>query len=72
MIELEKGAKVKVRLHTGEVVDAVYAGASTYVEKHHWILIDGFSKVMGDFRGSFAQCRLIGNPCVLVPVGVSV
>lgn len=72
MKPLTKGDPCRVRLHSGEVVEAEYDSQCTYVKEHHWVLIDGFSKVMGDFRGLFAECRFVGNPCVLVPVGVSV
>lgn len=72
MKPLSKGDHVKVRVHTGEVVEAVYDCPCTYVKKHHWVLINGFSKVMGSFCGSSAECQLIGPACDLVPVGMSV
>ena len=71
-MKLEKGAKVRVRMKDGSINEAIYDEPCTYVKKHHWVLIDGFSKVMGAFSGGFADCRLIGNPCDHLPVGVSV
>lgn len=70
MKPLSKGDTVKVRLHTGEVVEAVYDGPmdSMFCEKHHFVEINDCAMVAGKHGG----CRFVGNPCVLVPVGVSV
>ena len=72
MIKLEKGAKLKVRMKDGSIKESVYDNPCIYVEKHHWVLIDGFSKIMGDFGSGCTDCRLIGNPCGLLHEGVSV
>ena len=79
MIKLEKGAKVRVRLHTGEVVDAVYDSPDTFADKAHWVERDGwlFALVwgkppqMGDENG-WPTARFVGPPCDHLPVGVSV
>ena len=73
MIKLEKGAKAKVRLHTGEVVVGKYQfPVGQFMQKSHWVkygrrLLLACSQITDD-----ESCRFVGNPCVLVPVGVSV
>lgn len=76
-MKLEKGAKAKVRLHTGEVVEAEYEERAS-VGAHHWVLHKGKAlQTVGltvhlDKGNYFERCRFVGNPCVLMPVGVSV
>lgn len=83
MINLEKGAKVKVRLHTGEVVEAAYLephyASKVRVKKSHLVEIEGgqictagkFSPYhpLNPFMND--RVRFVGPSCVLVPVGVS-
>ena len=77
MIKLEKGAKVKVRLHTGEVVEAEYCGSANRY-KSHWVYLCG-NKSNPAIASSVPHCgyvypfvRFVGNPCVLLHEGVSV
>lgn len=71
MKPLSKGDTCRVRLHTGEVVEAVYDCACTYIKKHHWVIVGGLSKVAG-YNATITSCRFVGTACDLVPVGVSV
>lgn len=74
MIKLEKGAKVKVRLHTGEVVEAVYDGPAAF-GNHHWVEHNGkhLQTVGCSHRlNRSTACRFVGSACVHLPVGVSV
>lgn len=73
MKPLSKGDTCKVRLHTGEVVDAVYDRACV-TEKHHSVFVNGQFLIAGSIK-RFAHCRFVGPACDLVdivPVGVSV
>lgn len=76
MKPLSKGDPVKVRLHTGEVVEAVYDRNG--VSKMHWVCIYGEphlacgSKPEAADECCHASVRFVANPCVLLPVGVSV
>ncbi len=72
MIKLEKGAKVRVRLHTGEVVVGKYDEPSLVNIKNHFVRYkDDILLARGKTR-NLLHCRFVGNPCDLVPVGVSV
>jgi len=74
MIKLEKGAKVKVRLHTGEVVEAVYDEPHHQDAKRHWVDTNecGYMIAGADKPEEEVRCRFVGPSCDLVPVGVSV
>ena len=72
-MKLEKGAPVRVRLHIGEAAEAVYECFGSPDFKHHYL------RYMGDMLITVNrriikewECRFVGPPCVLVPVGVSV
>lgn len=69
MIKLEKGAKVKVRLHTGEVVVEAEYYEPSEIQKHHLVKILGgrWARI-----GRMNSSRFVGNPCDIVPVVVSV
>jgi hypothetical protein len=67
-MKLDKGAKVKVRLHTGRVAEGIYIKPSI-IEKNHLVRLPGGAvTTIGSLNGS----RFVGPPCDLVPVGVSV
>ena len=72
-MKLERGAKVRVRLHNGEVVEAVYDERAAH-GPHHWVEHEGeLMQTVGlseDIQRAGA-CRFIGPSCVLGPVGVS-
>jgi hypothetical protein len=65
------GATVRVRLHTGEVVDAIYG--ENYFKKYHWLEINGetvvagFEKPAKETDDCFQGVRFIGPYCDLVP-----
>lgn len=63
--------KCRVRLHTGEVVEAVYDHPSL-AEKCHWVEIDGIAYFARSKIKETDDCRFVGPACVLLPVGVSV
>lgn len=70
--------KCRVRLHTGEVVEAVYDERAA-TGPHHWVEHEGeLMQTVGlsehiQRSGEYhARCRLIGPSCALLPVGVSV
>jgi hypothetical protein len=72
MKKLERGDQVRVRLHTGEVVEAGYSHKAA-IGPNHWVIHNNEKhQAVGIFSDSiiFPQCRFVGNPCVLVPVGV--
>lgn len=73
-MKLEKGAKVKVRLHTGEVVEAVYDEPYHEDEKRHWVDTSEYGFMIAGRcpPNESIRVRFVGNPCDLVPVGVSV
>lgn len=78
-MKLEKGAKVKVRLHTGEVVEAVYDSKDLFADKAHWVARDGWlfalvwaKKPQAGDENNWQTARFVGPACVLLPVGVSV
>jgi hypothetical protein len=69
---MKNGEKVQVRLHTGEVVEAVYSHAGS-PGKSHWVSHDGeLLQACNTLIGGayYQRCRFVGPPCVLVPVGV--
>lgn len=83
MKPLSKGDTCRVRLHTGEVVEAVYDSprVSWYCEGCHWVRAKGalfiaLNKELIQSRGKLGllsdECRFVGPSCDLVPVGVSV
>lgn len=73
-MKLEKGAPVRVRLHTGEVVEAVYDEPHHVDAKRHWVDTNeyGYMIAGADNPDGEVRCRFVGNPCDLVPVGVSI
>ena len=68
-MKLEKGAKVRVRLHTGEVVEAVYESFGSPEFKHHYLrymgnlLISVNRRIIKEW-----ECRFVGPACVPVPM----
>jgi hypothetical protein len=71
---MKKGEKVRVRLGTGEVAEAVYDGPSG-IKKQHWVHVRGrLCRAMyyTNSTGAVPRVRFVGPPCVLVPVGVVV
>jgi hypothetical protein len=71
MIKLEKGAKVRVRLHTGEVVEAAYLESGVN-KGNHFVSYNGSQYMACRHVGALHLCRFVASPCDLVPVGVSV
>lgn len=79
MKPLSKGDPCRVRLHTGEVVEAVYDCPDRFADKAHWVefggwnlaLVWGLKPAQGG-NNSWQTARFVGPSCVLVPVGVSV
>lgn len=73
MNPLKRGDPVKVRLHTGEVVEAVYDNLGLVIGHcvHHY-LRDHSGKILIAVKGRPTEhdheCRFVGNPCSLVPV----
>lgn len=76
MKPLSKGDTCRVRLHTGEVVEAVYLCESEAGNKTHLVCFDGdrwAERVMGSLCTKDVSIgRFVGPPCALVSVGVSV
>ena len=79
MKKLERGDQVRVRLHTGEVVDAAYECSAG--QKDHYVFVKRVrvlvyhhkkSKPKPAVQWKYEVVNFVGNPCVLVPVGVSV
>lgn len=70
---MNKGDKCRVRLHTGEVVEAVYDEPSR-VEKDHWVRVNGRACRATNYTSDERplRVRFVGNPCVLLHEGVSV
>ena len=80
---IRRGDTVKVRLHTGEVVEAVYLephyASTVRVKKSHLVEIEGgqictagrFSPYEPLNPFIHDRVRFVGNPCVLVPIGES-
>lgn len=79
MKPLSKGDTCRVRLHTGEVVEAVYDCQDRFADKAHWVTRDGWlfalvweKKPESGDENNWKTARFVGPSCVLVPVGVSV
>lgn len=73
MKQLNKGDPVKVRLHTGEVVEAVYERANRHGIKHHYLRYKGDQLIAVSRKLLHPwECRFVGPSCDLVPVGVIV
>lgn len=60
MKPLKQGDPCRVRLSTGEVVQAVYDGEMQRA-KHHFVLVSGVSFS----AGKYGACMFVGNPCEL-------
>lgn len=74
MKPLSKGDACRVRLHTGEVVEAVY-DEPTFPEKDHYVNYRGIAlrATKKPSTGVFVNsCRFVAASCDLVPVGVKV
>lgn len=73
MKPLSKGDTCRVRLHTGEVVEAVYERANRDGFKHFYLRYKGDQLIAVSHKlKNTWECRFIGPSCDLVPVGVSV
>jgi hypothetical protein len=80
MKPLSKGDPCRVRLHTGEVVEAVYDGQAKTLDKCHFLNSGKLIAIGGEtlrFRkrnNSMLphECVIIGPSCVILPVGVNV
>lgn len=72
-MQLKKGDPCRVRLHTGEVVDAVYDEPGA-IYKDHWVHVNQRLCRATNYLSDevVPRVRFVGNPCDLVPVGVSV
>ena len=68
---MNKGDKCRVRLHSGEVVEAVYDCPSD-IRKSHELRLNGDLLIAVKKPQYFWECRFVGNPCVLLHEGVSV
>jgi len=60
------GDTVRVRLHTGEVVDAKYDRPRTIGNKEHWVIINGLDYIATK-SPDITRVRFIGPSCDLVP-----
>lgn len=80
MKPLSKGDTCRVRLHTGEVVEAVYDEPVKGLDCCHHLNCGTLIAIGGyTLRGRIKhksmlnhECVFVGNPCVLLPVEVSV
>lgn len=80
MTPLKKGDPCRVRLHTGEVVEAVYDEPRNDLDKYgeicktkdHWLrsLCGCGLLAVGKPELDF-ECRFVGPACALVPIGES-
>ena len=71
---MKQGEKVRVRLGTGEVVEAFYCEQHRKA-KDHWVHAQDRLCMATHYTDSTApvtKVRFVGPPCVLVPVGVVV
>jgi len=74
---MNRGDKCRVRLHTGEVVEAEYCGSAKRY-KSHWAYLFGntsnpaIASSVPHCRYVFPFVRFVGKPCVLLHNGVSV
>lgn len=71
MKPLSKGDPCRVRLHTGEVVEAVYDEPIVTGDKKHFVKYKNDFLVAVKKTKRPGHCRFVGNPCDLVPLGVS-
>lgn len=79
-MQLKKGDPCRVRLHTGEVVDAVYDEPIKDLYCCHHLNVGTLIAIGGNTLRSRIkhksmldhECVFVGPACVLVPVGVSV
>lgn len=64
---MKKGEKVKVRLSTGEVVNANYEHSAKYAERAHWVTFEGRSYLAQKFSPKLNPdwCRFVGNAGVI-------
>ena len=76
MKTLKKGDPCRVRLHTGEVVEAVY-GNPRLCSKEHWLLINNPTRFVHagrelkrETRFDFEKVRFVANPCDHLPMEV--
>lgn len=67
---MTRGDKCRVRLHTGEVVEAVYD--HMYHQGEHEVKINGREFIATDKFYDRSCVRFVGNPCVLLHEVVSV
>ena len=66
---IKKGDPCRVRLHTGEVVEAVYDEPLVTGDKKHFVKCkDDFLIAVKKTKKS-RHCRFVGNPCKLTPIG---
>lgn len=78
MKPLSKGDTVKVRLlKTGKLADGIYDERDDEKPNEHWVTVNGdlYLAISGKTPAggnNFRLCRFVVNPCVLLPVGVSV
>lgn len=69
---MKKGDKVRVRLETGDVVEAVYDERAA-LENNHWVIYKGdclqtVGKTIDLFGGvMYGRCRFVGPCAVAVP-----
>ena len=68
MKTLKKGDTCRVRLHTGEVVEAVYDKQGYYSKIHHVIDSYGIRRIAGCKISDIEFCRFVGPACVPVPM----
>ena len=64
---IKKGDPVKVRLHSGAVVEAVYIESGA-LKGNHFVSYGGSQYMACRYVGAPHLCRFVANPCVLVPV----
>jgi hypothetical protein len=60
---IKQGDPVRVRLHTGEVVDAVYE-YQTAIFKAHWVVYCGKFHLASKFTDDRYKCRFVGPPAI--------
>lgn len=65
MTPLKRGDPVKVRLHTGDVVEAVYVTDSPNFQKQHIVDIDSSWLWAGRKAENRCECRFVGPSCNL-------
>ena len=63
MKTLKKGDPCRVRLHTGEVVEAVY-DEPMHLDKHHHAWNGNILLAVGEY----GNCIFVGPACVLAPM----